>query len=112
MSFQAYLDTIEKRTGKIPQDLVDEAKGRGYGPDTKSGEIVAWLADDYGLGRGHCMALVHVIQNGPGISDKHVGTTGAHADESAMLRLDGLRCRDEPVRAALPGTTQDEPAGP
>ncbi len=97
MSFQAYLDTIEKQTGKIPQELVDEAKGRGYGPDTKSSEIVAWLADDYGLGRGHAMALVHVIKNGPGINDKHVGTTGAHADESAVLRLDGLGRRDQLV---------------
>jgi hypothetical protein len=97
MSFQAYLDTIEKQTGKIPQELLDEAKGRGYDSDTKSGEIVAWLADDYGLGRGHAMALVHVIKNGPGINDKHVGTTGAHADESAVLRLDGLGRRDQLV---------------
>ena len=33
MSFQAYLDTIEKRTGKTPQELVDEAHARGFGPD-------------------------------------------------------------------------------
>ena len=55
MSFQAYLDTIEKRTGKTPQELVDEAHARGFGPDTKAGEIVAWLGDEYGLGRGHAM---------------------------------------------------------
>jgi len=97
MSFQAYLDTIEKRTGTIPQDLVDEAHTRGYGPDTRSGEIVAWLADDYGLGRGHAMALVHVVKNGPQISDKHVDTDGVHRDESNVLRLDGLAHRDEPV---------------
>lgn len=93
MSFQAYLDTIEKKTGKIPQELVDEAHARGYGADTKAGEIVTWLADEYGLGRGHAMALVHVIKNGPGISDKHVGTTGTHRDESDVLRLDGLAHR-------------------
>ncbi|MBM6399263.1 DUF4287 domain-containing protein [Phycicoccus sonneratiae] len=93
MSFQAYLDTIEKKTGKIPQELVDEAHARGYGPDTKAGEIVAWLADEYGLGRGHAMALVHVVKNGAGISDKHVGTTGTHRDESDVLRLDGLANR-------------------
>lgn len=93
MSFQAYLDTIEKKTGKIPQELVDEAHAQGFGPDTKAGEIVAWLADSYGLGRGHAMALVHVIKNGPQISAKHVGTDGAHRDESDLLRLDGLANR-------------------
>ncbi len=93
MSFQAYLDTIEKKTGKIPQTLVDEAHARGYGADTTAAEIVGWLADDYGLGRGHAMALVHVIKNGPGISDRHVGTTGTHRDDSDVLRLDGLARR-------------------
>lgn len=93
MSFQAYLDTIEKKTGKIPQELVDEAHAKGFGADTKAGEIIAWLADDYGLGRGHAMALVHVVKNGPTISEKHVGTDGVHRDESALLRLDGLANR-------------------
>lgn len=93
MSFQAYLDTIEKKTGKIPQELVDEAHAKGFGPDTKAGEVVAWLADSYGLGRGHAMALVHVIKNGPQISAKHVGTDGVHRDESDTLRLDGLANR-------------------
>lgn len=93
MSFQAYIDAIEKKTGRIPQELVDEAHARGYGPDTKAGEIVAWLAEDYGLGRGHAMALVHVVRNGPQISDKHVGSGGTHSDPSNMLRLDGIANR-------------------
>ena len=97
MSFQAYLDAIEKKTGTTPQQLVDEAHARGYGPDTKSGEIVAWLADDYDLGRGHAMALVHVVKNGPGIADTHVGSTGTHRDESDVLRLDGIANRDQPA---------------
>lgn len=89
MSFQAYLDNIEDKTGKIPQEFLDEAKQKGFGPDTKSGEIVQWLADDYGLGRGHAMALVHIIKNGAQISDKHVGSGGAHSDPSSTLRLSG-----------------------
>lgn len=93
MSFQAYLDSIEKVTGRIPQELVDEAHARGYGPATKAGEIVTWLADDHGLGRGHAMALVHVVRNGPAISEKHVGSSGTHRDDSAVLRLDGLAHR-------------------
>jgi len=69
--------------------LVDLAVERGYGADTRAGEIVDWLKDDFGIGRGHAMAVVHVIRNGPGIGDKHVGTTGSHRDESNVLRLDG-----------------------
>ncbi|WP_205471590.1 DUF4287 domain-containing protein [Nocardioides sp. SYSU D00038] len=93
MSFQAYLDNAEKKTGRTPQELVDLAHARGYGPDTKANEILAWLKDEFDLGRGHGMALVHVIKNGPGISDAHVGSTGTHRDESAVLRLDGIAAR-------------------
>lgn len=93
MSFQAYLDAAEKKTGRTPAELVAEAHERGYGPDTKAGVIVDWLKAEHGLGRGHAMALVHVIKNGPGIGDKHVGTTGVHRDESATLRLDGIAHR-------------------
>ena len=89
MSFQAYLDNIETKTGKTPQQLVDEAKAKGFGVDTKAGEIVQWLADDYGLGRGHAMALVHVIKKGPQISDKHVNSSGSHSDPSNILKLSG-----------------------
>lgn len=93
MSFQAYIDAIEKKTGRIPQELVDEAHARGFGPDTKAGEIITWLADDYSLGRGHAMALVHVVKNGPQISAKHVGSSGVHRDDSDVLRLDGVAQR-------------------
>jgi hypothetical protein len=91
MSFQAYLDAIEDRTGLTPRQLVDIAKERGLdAPDTKAGTIVDWLKADYGLGRGHAMALVHVIRNGPRIDARHVGSDGPHRDESDMLWLDGM----------------------
>ncbi|CAM3196377.1 hypothetical protein PSET11_01852 [Arthrobacter ulcerisalmonis] len=90
MSFQAYLDTIEKKTGLTPRQLVELAQEKGLDqPGVKAGEILAWLKDDYELGRGHGMALVHVIQKGPTISTKHVGTDGVHRDESETLWLDG-----------------------
>jgi hypothetical protein len=90
MSFQAYLDNIETKTGKTPNEFVALARQKGYdAPETKAGTIVAWLKDEFGLGRGHAMALVHVIKNGAQISDKHVGTRGVHRDESNVLRLDG-----------------------
>ena len=54
---------------------------------------MTWLADAYGLGRGHAMALVHVVKNGPEIGAAHVGTSGSHRDESTTLRLDGTARR-------------------
>jgi hypothetical protein len=90
MSFQAYLDNIEDKTGLTPRQFVDLAQEKGYDqPDVKAGVIVEWLKADYGLGRGHAMALVHVIRNGPKIDAKHVGSTGTHRDDSDTLWLDG-----------------------
>ncbi|MBG6054003.1 hypothetical protein IWX81_000393 [Salinibacterium sp. CAN_S4] len=90
MSFQAYLDTIEKKTGLTPREILAIAAERGLDtPPLKPAAIVDWLKDDYGLGRGHAMALVHVIKNGPTISEKHVGTDGVHSDASTELWLDG-----------------------
>ena len=90
MSFQAYLDNIETKTGKTPNDFIALAKAKGFDdPTTKAGAIIAWLKADFGLGHGHAMALVHVIKNGPQISDKHVGTGTTHSDPSNTLKLDG-----------------------
>jgi hypothetical protein len=89
MSFQAYLDNIEDKTGITPRQFVDLAAEKGFGPGTKAGEIVAWLAEEHGLGRGHAMALVHVITKGPKIDAKHVNSGGSHSDASDTLWLDG-----------------------
>ncbi|MBC3760953.1 DUF4287 domain-containing protein [Quadrisphaera oryzae] len=93
MSYQAYLDAVEAESGKTPRQLLDLAAERGYGPATKAGEVVAWLAEDFGIGRGHAMAFYGVLKNGPTISDKHVGTTGNHRDASTELHLDGVANR-------------------
>ena len=96
MSFQAYLDNIEEKTGLTPRQFVDLAEEKGYNdPSVKAGVIVEWLKNDYELGRGHAMALVHVIKNGATIDAKHVGSTGTHRDESDMLWLDGKANRRE-----------------
>ncbi|WP_438354234.1 DUF4287 domain-containing protein [Microbacterium sp. CJ88] len=89
MSFQAYLDNIEDKTGLTPRQFVALATEKGFGPGTKAGEIVAWLAEDYALGRGHAMALVHVITKGDRIAAKHVDSGTAHSDPSDTLWLDG-----------------------
>jgi hypothetical protein len=96
MTFQAYLDNIEEKTGLTPRQFIDLAAEKGFGPGTKAGEIVSWLAADFGLGRGHAMALVHVITKGPQISDKHVGTGTAHSDPTNMLWLDGKATKPNP----------------
>ena len=89
MSFQVYLDAVEAKTHKTPDELLAEAVARSYGPQTKVGVVADWLSSDYGVGRGHAMAFFHVVRNGLVIADKHVGTTGAHRDDSTVLRLDG-----------------------
>ena len=89
MSFQAYLDNIETKTGLTPRQFLALADERGFGPGTKAGPILQWLKDDYDLGRGHGMALVHVITKGPKISDAHVGRAGPHGDATDELWLDG-----------------------
>lgn len=90
MSFQAYLDTIEEKTGLTPRQLIDLAAQKGLaGSSVKAGAVIEWLKTDYGLGRGHAMAIVHVIKHGDKIDAKHVGSTGTHRDETDNLWLDG-----------------------
>jgi hypothetical protein len=93
MSFQAYLDNIETKTGKTPNELIALAHAKGFTADSKAGEVISWLKDEFDLGRGHAMALFHVIKNGDSIDDKHVNSGGAHSDESNTLRLDGIKNR-------------------
>ena len=93
-SFQAYLDTIEEKTALTPRQFIDLTHERGLDtPPVQARLIIDWLKTDYGLGRGHAMALVHVIKNGPKISNKHIGTEGTHRDESDELWLDGKNNR-------------------
>ncbi len=90
MSFQAYLDAVEDKTGLTPRQLVEIATLKGLDdPAVKAGAVLEWLKTDYNLGRGHGMAMVHVIKNGARIASKHVGSTGTHRDESDSLWLEG-----------------------
>ena len=90
MSYQAYLDAIENKTSKTPQQLLDEAATHGFTATTKAGVVCDWLKDEYDLGRGHAMALYGVLKNGSTISATHVGSGTTHSDPSTELRLDGV----------------------
>jgi hypothetical protein len=101
MSFQAYLDNIEEKTGKTPQQFIAEAKKKKL---TESKDILAWLKNDYGLGLGHARALDYVIRRGPNFEVRQ--TTGPHRDASGTLDLDGKSKRkqesDLPAKLGAP----------
>jgi hypothetical protein len=62
------------------------AKGKAFDhPSTRAGIILDWPSKDYGLGRGHGMAIVRIIKHG--ISDDHVNSGGTHADLRHRLIL-------------------------
>jgi hypothetical protein len=68
MSFQAYLDNIEAKTGQSPSEFKQRAAKKGYlrdgrlRADLKVGEVVAWLKQDFQLGHGHAMAMVAFLK--------------------------------------------------
>jgi hypothetical protein len=63
MSFQAYLDNIQTKTGKTAEDFKKLATEKGFlekgelKSSVKATQIVQWLKDDYELGHGHAMAM-------------------------------------------------------
>lgn len=58
MTFQAYLDAVKAKTGKTAEQLKAEAVRAGlYSPSMKATELISWLAEQYGLGRGHSMSV-------------------------------------------------------
>ena len=68
MSFQAYLDNIQAKTGQSPDDLRAYAERQGYTvggvlkPEVKAGTIVADLKRDFDLGHGHSMAIYALLK--------------------------------------------------
>ena len=60
MSFQAYLDSIQTKTGKRPEDIASGVRAQGL---SKPAEIVAWLKQEFELGHGHSMAIVSLVRS-------------------------------------------------
>lgn len=82
MSFQAYLDNIQEKTGKAPKDIVDLVRRQGL---SKPGEVVAWLKTEFGLGHGHAMAIVALMRN--------EGRPARTADDKIAAYFSGAKAR-------------------
>ena len=64
MTFQAYLDNIEKQTGVSAEEMVKQVVKKGLTkPGTKATQITDWLKADYELGHGHAMAIVKLLKD-------------------------------------------------
>lgn len=63
MSFQAYINNIEAKTGKTPADFKELAEKKGFLKDgqiiatVKATQITNWLKEEFELGHGHAMAI-------------------------------------------------------
>ena len=77
MSFQAYLDNIQQKTGKTAEDFKKLAEKKGFlqkgklKPDVKAGQIVAWLKEEFELGHGHSMAIFAYFKGKKSDEDKY-----------------------------------------
>jgi hypothetical protein len=76
MSFQAYLDNIQVKTGKSPDAFRKLATKKGFAEGgklktgVKAGDVVAWLKAEYALGHGHAMAIVALLKGMKGEASK------------------------------------------
>jgi len=68
MSFQAYINNIQTKTGKGPDDFKKLAEKKGFTKNgeikagVKAGDIVTWLKDEFNLGHGHAMAIYALLK--------------------------------------------------
>ena len=68
MSFQAYLDNIQAKTGKSPADFKAMAAEKGFSgragiaDGVKATQITDWLKAEFGLGHGHAMAIFALLK--------------------------------------------------
>jgi hypothetical protein len=76
MSFQAYLDNIQAKTGKTADAFRKLAAKKGFTEKgtlragVKAGDVVAWLKQDFDLGHGHAMAIVALLKGSKAQGDE------------------------------------------
>jgi hypothetical protein len=90
MSFQAYIDNVQAKTGNTPDDFRALATEQGL---TKFGEIVAWLKAEFGLGHGHANAIAQLLVN----ADKFK----ASPDDKLATHFTGGKAKWRPVYDGL-----------
>ena len=68
MSFQAYLDNIQAKTGKSPSDFKELAEKKGFTENgkikdgVKATQLADWLKQEFELGHGHAMAIYALLK--------------------------------------------------
>ena len=82
MSFQAYLDNIQAKTGKRPEDIAAQVREQGL---SRPAQIVAWLKQEFGLGHGHSMAIVSLLRS--------EGATRRSEEEKVAAYFSGAKAR-------------------
>jgi hypothetical protein len=93
MSGQSYLDTIERRTGLTPRQLIAQAHAAGLTADTRAGEIGTWFKTQHSLGHGHAMTMAQVLRHLESIDVKNADTTPEPPGSIGRLWLDGIAGR-------------------
>ncbi len=62
MTFKAYLDNIQAKTGKSPEEFLALAKKKGFIEKgkivAKHAELLSWLKTEMKLGHGHANAMI------------------------------------------------------
>jgi hypothetical protein len=92
MSFQAYLDNIQAKTGKSPADFRKLAtekcfvQGGTLKPGVKAGAVVAWLKADFALGHVRARAIVALLKGKKGDSPAYSTPEGVRYTRGKMSR--------------------------
>jgi hypothetical protein len=65
-AFKAYMESIQTKTGKTPEDFWRLANNKGFVKQqritTKHAELLAWLKSDIGLGHVHANMIITYLR--------------------------------------------------
>ena len=75
MTYKAYLDNIQAKTGKSPEDFRRLANEKGL---VKHAELLKWLKTECGLGHGHANAMILYIRD-PELAKRKVAEDAKNA---------------------------------
>lgn len=108
MSFQAYLDNIQTKTGKTPADFKKLAvKQNILNENTKAGDLVKWLKEEFDLGHGHAMAIWKYFQDNGWVGNKKAIAPDTKSKTSTTKKKDdnGTKLVDKYI-AGFPSNIQ------